>query len=105
MAEVSIHLENIAVVSFQSPLESSNVGSTQPEFSASLDDEETVGKLLLAHHSFDNSRRTVGRSVVNHQDVETFVQSEHCPDDFLNILLLVVGRYDDNAVALMLHTL
>ena len=51
VAEVSIHLEDVAVVTLQCPLESRYVGSAKTQFSAAFYDEETVAELLLCHHS------------------------------------------------------
>ena len=98
VAEVGVHLEDVVVLPFQGPAEAGDVGSAQSELSLALEDEEPVGK-LVGHQSFDDLCRAVGRPVVDDEDMETFLQAEDGADDFLDILLLVVGRDDDDAVA------
>ena len=121
MTEVGIHLEDIVVGMFQRPFEAHDIRSTQPLLPAAFQKEQTVGK-LLRHQSFHDSCRTVGRTIVNNQYMETlgfaFVrhdsaicastvalavpsvfQTEYGPDNLLDVLLLVIRRNDDNTVA------
>ena len=83
------------------PLEAGNVGCSQSQFAAALHDEQTVGELLLCHHSLDDGGCAVRRTVVDDQNVETFFQPEDGADDFLDVLLLVIRRDNDDTVASM----
>ena len=98
MTEVGIHLEDIVVGMFQRPFEAHDIRSTQPLLPAAFQKEQTVGK-LLRHQSFHDSCRTVGRTIVNNQNMETLLQTEYGPDNLLDVLLLVIRRNDDNTVA------
>ena len=98
MTEVGIHLEDIFIVVCQSPLEPGDIGGAEPLLPAPFQEEEP-GAELRGHESSDNGCRPVGRAVVDHKNMETFVKGKHCADDLLNVLLLVVGWYDDYAVA------
>ena len=100
VAEVGVHLEDVAVVAFQSPLESGDIGRAKSQFSASFHDEEAALELVL-HQVVDNVGRTVGTAIVDDQDVKVFLQAEDGSYDLLYVLLLVVRRDDDDAVALL----
>ena len=100
MGEVGIHLEDVVVTMFQTPFETCDVGSAQSLFSCTLQQEQTVGKLCL-HQSLHNGGSAVRGTIINHKNVETFLQCKYCTDNLLNILLLVVSRYDNYAVALV----
>ena len=56
VAEVSIHFKDVAVVTLQCPLETSDIGCAKTQLAATFQYEETIGKLLLCHHAFDDSR-------------------------------------------------
>ena len=98
VAEVGVHLEDVAIVALQRPFKSCYIGRAQSLFPASLDDKQPVGKLGV-HQPVHNLRRAVGRSVVNHEYVETLLEGEHRTNNLLDVLFLVVGRNDYNAVA------
>ena len=98
VTEVGIHLENVLIVVRQGPLESFDVGGTQSEFACTFVDKQTGSKLIRHQHLHD-ACCTVGRSVVDDEDMETLVEGEYRTNDLLDILLLVIGRYDDNTVA------
>ena len=103
MAEVGIHLEDVSIIALQRPLESGNIGSAQTQFTAPFQQEQPVAELPV-HQSLHNLCRAVGRTVVNDQDMKLLFQSEHGPDNLLDVLLLVVGGDDNNAVA-WVHTM
>src|SRR5574344_801728 len=98
MREVSIHLKDIFIPLLQSPLKACDVGCAQSQFSSTFQDEKTVRELPL-HQSFYDGCCAVGRTIINHENVKTFFQCKHCTNNLLNVLLLVVGRYDNNTVA------
>ena len=97
MTEVGVHLEDVLVVALQRPFETGDVGGAQSELPLSLMDEQSVAE-LCCHEPLHDGCGAVGRPVVNDQYMETFLQPEDGPDDFLDVLLLVVGGYDYDAV-------
>lgn len=97
VAEVGVHLEDVFVVVLQRPTEACDVGRAQAQLAATLHHEQAVGE-LFALQAADNLGRTVGRPVFDDQDVETMLQGKDGPYDVLDILPLVVGRDDDDAV-------
>ena len=99
MRKVGIHLEDVAVVLLQCPFESSDVGSSQTQFSTALY-EVQFSREISAHQSFHDARRAVGRAIINHEDMESLFEREHGTNDFLDILFLVVGRNDNYAITL-----
>ena len=82
---------------FQRPFEPHDVGGAKSEFPFSLEDEEPVGKLTF-HESVYDGGGAVWTSVVDDQDMETFLQAEDGTDDFLDILFFVISRYDNDTV-------
>ena len=100
MAEVRVHLKEVRVAGLQAPLESGDVGGAEAELAGPF---EQVDAALVSGSGFpDEVRCAVGGAVIDHQHVEGFTALgleghdgvEH-PGD---VLLLVVGRYDDEAV-------
>ena len=81
----------------QCPLESSDVSRAQPQFTRSLDDEQSVGELGL-HQPMNDGCGAVRTAVIDDQDVKTLIQREDGTDDFLHVLFLIVRRNDDDAV-------
>ena len=100
VAEVGIHLEDIVVVVLQSPFEPSDISRSQTEFSTPFDNKEAVA-VFSDHQSTHDSCRTVGRTIVDDKDMETLIQGEYRTDNFLDILLLIIGRNDNYTVALV----
>ena len=90
VAEVGIHLKHILIVVLQRPFESCDVGSAKSELAGAFEDEQTVGK-LIGNKTLHDGSGAVRTSVVNHKNVETLVKTEDSPDDFLDVLLLVVS--------------
>ena len=80
----------------QCPLEACNVGRSQPLFALSLKHEEAFGELLL-QVAYDVGG-AVGRVVLHHQYVKVVLQGKDGPDDVFDVLALVIGWYDDDAV-------
>ena len=82
----------------QRPLEPRDIGSAQPLFARPLNDEKAVGKLLL-HQAVHYLCRAVWTAIVDDQNVEALIQREDGADDFLHVLFLVIGGYNDDRVA------
>ena len=101
VTEVGIHLEDVVVVTLQRPLKASYVCRAKTKLSATFDDEKTIGEFLLFHHLLDNRSRSVRGTVVDDENMKTLFQGEYRTDNLADILHFVVGRYDDNTVALM----
>ena len=57
----------------QRPLETRDIGRTQTQLAAPLNEEETVAKLGL-HQPVHNLRRAIGTTVVDNEYVETLIQ-------------------------------
>ena len=96
MAEVGVHFEDVVILMFYGPFESGDVGSTQAQLALTLYHKEAVGKLGL--HTAYNVGCAVGRVVLDDEDVEIFLEGEHRTNDVFDVFLLVIGRYDNNAI-------
>ena len=99
MAEVGIHLKDVVVAVLQRPLETCNISCAKAELAATLNDEQTVLK-LVCHQPFNDVGGAIGRSVIDNQNVECFFQTHHGADNLFDVFLLVIGRNNHNAVAL-----
>lgn len=98
VTEVGVHLEYIVISVLQGPFKARYVCRAQAQLAAALNDKQTVGKLAL-HQSVNYSRGAVGRAVVYHENIKTFFKREHRPYNLLDVLFLVIRRYNDYAVA------
>ena len=96
MAEVGIHFEYIVVSVFDRPFEAGDISGSQSELAFPFNHEQAFGKFFL--QPANDVGRTVGRIVFDDQNVETFFQSEYCPDDIFDIFLLIVSRNYHNTV-------
>ena len=84
--------ENVFIISFQGPPERCDISCSQPLFSGPLD-QENVGVLGL--QSFDKICRTIRRVIVNDHDMYPGQMFPDGGDHPRDILLFVVGRYDN----------
>ena len=100
VAEVGIHLEDVAILTAERPFEARYIGGAQSQFARPLQDEESVAELGIDEAVHD-SGRSIGASVVDNEYMETFLQGEDGPDYFLYVFLLIVGGYDNQTVALI----
>ena len=91
--EVGIHFEDILIVAFQGPLEARDVGCAQSQFSSPLNHEKTVSELI--HQRLHDVSGAVRAIIVYNQDIKSHRQVEHVANDFLNVLLFLVGGNDD----------
>ena len=82
---------------FESPFEAFDVSRAQSELAAAFYEEESVFE-LFSHKLFHYVCRTVGRAVVDDENVEYLLQSENGPYDFFDVFNLVVCRDYYNAV-------
>ena len=99
VTEVSIHFKDkLIFLSCQSPFETSNIGCAQSEFSATLYKMEASREAVLALHTFHYFGCSVGRTVVNDQNIIRTVEVKNCRDNITDVLLLVVSRNDNNTV-------
>ena len=96
VGEVGIHLEAVFVTALKHPAESGDVGCAETLFPGALNEVERGGKLALK--TADDGGSAVGRAVVDDEDVELLGQGEYCTDYLLDVLFLVVCRYDDDRV-------
>lgn len=94
VGEVGIHLEAVFVTALKHPAESGDVGCAETLFPGTLNEVERGGELALK--AADDGGSAVGRAVVDDEDVELLWQGEYCADYLLDVLLLVVCRYDDD---------
>ena len=95
MTEVGIHFKDVVILVFQRPLEASDVGSSQSEFAATFNEVQSVLEGITAYEILDNGGCSIGRIVIQYQNVESVLQSHDGMDDVANILLFVVGRNND----------
>ena len=96
MTEVCIHFKNILVCVFQCPFKSSNVGSTQSQFSFTFYHEKLFGKFLL-QFSYDGCR-SVRRAVFYDQNMEYLGKAENGTDDIFYVLPFIIGGDNYNAI-------
>lgn len=75
------------------PIESCDISSAQSELSGTLNDEKAVGKLSI-HKPSDDCPSAVRTAVIYNKYMEEFLKSEYRPDYFLDVLFLVVCRYN-----------
>ena len=93
VGEIGVHFTNIVVAVFERPLESGQVGGSQAQFPAALQQEQPVREFLL--QAFHRIGGPVRGPVVDDQDVVIPVQGEYGARDLLDVLDFVVGRNDD----------
>ena len=98
VAEVAVHLEDILVVTLQRPLEACDVGGTQSLLPRALEEVDLLGIFTLLVS--DDRGSPVGRAVVDDQQMEGLRESHDGIDHLSDILTLIVGRDDDNAIAI-----
>ena len=96
VAKVGVHLEDIVRLMLDSPLKTSDIGSTQALFAFPLDEVDAAFVLAL-HHLLDDVGSAVGRTVVNDQYLKQNRQFHHSCDDGLDVLFLVVSRNNDQS--------
>ena len=96
MAEIGVHLENVAVAGRigQAYLEALDVGGAEAELSGTLMELYTTGKFFL--QTADGFGSAVRRTVVDHKHVKLIVAERHHGADYgVDVLDLLVGGYDD----------
>ena len=81
----------------QGPLEALDVGGAEAQFALALQNVKAAGK-LTGDEVLDNGSRAIRTSVVDDQNVEFLLQTEHGTDNFLYVFLLVVCRNDYYAI-------
>ena len=97
MTEVCVHLENKLIPLLKRPFEASDIGCTQSQLALSLKDMET-GSELASHQFLHDGSSTVRASVINNKDIKVFLQTEHGPDNLLDILLFIISRNNYNTI-------
>ena len=103
MTEVGIHFEDVVVAMLERPLEPCDIGCAEAQFAATFQDMQTTGK-FASHQILDYRSRTIGRTVVDYQNVETMFKVHHGADDVFDVLALVVGGDNYDAIR-MLHNM
>ena len=93
VGEVGVHLDHIVVAMLEAPLEAGEVGGAEAEFAFALLDEEAVGEFL--HETLDDVGSAVGGVVLDDEHVELLREGEDLANDFLDVLLLIIGGSDD----------
>jgi len=101
--EVGVHLEDVVVAVLKRPLEACDVGCAEAQLAAALEDEEAVGE-FVADEALHDGCGAVGTAVVDYKNVETLLKCEHRAYYLLDVLLLVICRYDYDTVAFV-HSL
>ena len=97
MAEVGIHLEDEVIALLQRPFETHDIGCTQTEFTRTLQDMQTTGK-LISHQALNNGSSTIRTSVIDNEDIKLLFETEDSTDDFLDVFLLIICRNDYYAI-------
>ena len=94
VGKVRVHLEDVVVAPVQGPFEPRQVGRAEAELAAPFQQMEPFGEFPL--QPLHDGGGAVRRAVVDDEDVKTTGKGEHLADDRFDVLLLVVGRYDDD---------
>ena len=68
----------------------------KPLLAASFHNKKFSGKFLLK--VFNNIPCSIGRPIIHNENMKFMGQRENLSDYFLNIFLLVIGGYNDDAV-------
>ena len=93
MGEIGIHLENILIASLQRPFETVNVCGAQALLARTLFDEKLLS--VFVHLPFHQLCGAIWRAVIHYQDIKINRKGEHLFNDANNILLFVIGGYDN----------
>lgn len=77
----------------QRPFETMNVSSSKPQFSLSLFNEKSVFE--FRHQPLHNGCSTIGRIIFDNKNMKVLIERKDFADNILNILLFVIGWYND----------
>ncbi|EOA09780.1 hypothetical protein A343_0106 [Porphyromonas gingivalis JCVI SC001] len=94
MGKVSIHLKDELILIGNRPSETVYIGGTKTQFTFTLSNKKLAGELGL--QIFYDLSSTIGRSIINDQDMKTFIKIEDGMQNLADILALVISRYDDD---------
>ena len=93
MGKVGIHLNDVIIVLFKSPLETSDIGRSQALLAGTLEDVNALG--LHGNHRVHDSAGAVGGIIVNDEHIKLVLSDiEHGFDNGSDVLLLVISRND-----------
>ncbi len=94
MRKIRIHFENEVIVVADRPFEPMDISRAEPQFPLTLFQEKLTG---ISHLKLsDNTGRTIGRTVIDHQDMIPLPQLKDRFQDSGNIFFFVIRRYDDD---------
>ena len=91
MREVSVHLEDEVVLSLERPAETGYVGGPQSQLLRSMD---YVDLGVVRRDRVDDRTGPVGRPIVDDQNLDARILSEHRGDQPRDVEALVVRRND-----------
>ena len=94
--EIGVHLADIFISVGDGPFEALDICRAEPQLAAAAYQLDTPG--VVGHEAADNPGGAVGRIVVDDEYVKPLLEAKHGLDYRLDILLLVIGRDDDQAV-------
>ena len=97
VGEVGVQLKDVPVLAFQRPAETGDVRGAQSQLAFALVDVQLACE--LGHQALDDVGGSIRRAVVHDEHVKVLGQGEYRADHPLDVLLFVVGGYDDQAVA------
>lgn len=75
VAEVGIHFEDEVITLLQRPFETHDIGCAQAQLTRTLQDMETVGK-LIGHQLLNDVSSSVRTTVIDNKDVEFLLQAK-----------------------------
>ena len=93
MRKIGVHFKNIAVPFVDGPFEAVDVSGSESQLPPSLFQENGLAEpgLQLPY----DLRRSIGRSVVDHQNMKILLQVMHRLQDLFNILPFVICWNND----------
>lgn len=92
VAEIGVHLVDALISAAEHAVEAGQVGCAQALLALAAEQVDAAGASL--HHAAHERGRAVGRVVVDDEHVEVAVEGEHRVDDGLDVLLLIICRYN-----------
>ena len=95
MTKVRIHLENTLIVPFQGPLETCHIRRAQTHLALTANQ---VHPGVLFRFRLYQISRTIGGTVIHHQNFKAGILFQDSRHNKRDIFLLVIGRDDDQAL-------
>lgn len=91
--EIRIHFEHVVIALGDGVFETGDIGRAESHFLLTFEQVDAV--VAAVHHRAHRVPGAVGRIVVHDEHLQALIPREDVRNDVLDVLQLVVGRYDD----------